>query len=494
MRAVSRFRSPHTSATQLQVIERDEQRQPAHLPERRSGLEDVAPLIGAGAASGVPIPGLSLARRLREPPRRSQPSRRQFRDWRHGWFAFLGRSGCFRVTVSRLRFLLYRISRRVGGVGAPTCRCRCGPCIPGCHVEKELLAVLTAGESEARDVRSGTQAPLRRLNSASRSAPRSSRTLAGALSPALRVQCSTSSMRASISPASTISIGLLVVPTAIIFEAIDCVEGAFSARAFNSSPTFQGISSFRPPTLKWTRSRGSGMRRRANVAARGGPQERVEQAREPVCQFAFPKLQWRAEACAFVEVEYDRPARPDCVELRDDRFESGHSVDLLEQRMPLIPGDFHDLARYVDPHSIKISPIHSGRAYTGLLRAVVVLAALATVNLIRLRTHNHALPKGSRPTRLSSSDSAMPKIDGGNEEQRSTSIPTAVRVDSPLTQAGLQPTSSRAPHHARAGVHCGDQSEPYNRAKAPRVRRATPNTSARGRRDSVPATRASNDA
>ena len=110
------------------------------------------------------------------------------------------------------------------------------------------------------------------------------------------------------------------------------------------------------------------MRRRTNVAARGGPHERVEQAREALRQFAFPKLQWRTQTRALVEVEYDRPARPDCVELRDDRFESGHGVDLLEQCMPLVPGDFDDLARYVDPHSIKISPVHSGRAYTGFLR------------------------------------------------------------------------------------------------------------------------------
>jgi hypothetical protein len=100
------------------------------------------------------------------------------------------------------------------------------------------------------------QALRRRLCRASRSAPRSSRTLSGT-SAAPRVQCSRSSMKASISPASTTSIGPLA-PAASIFAAIVCVEDALSARDFSSTPTFHGISTCRPPTSKWMRSGRSG--------------------------------------------------------------------------------------------------------------------------------------------------------------------------------------------------------------------------------------------
>lgn len=101
------------------------------------------------------------------------------------------------------------------------------------------------------------------------------------------------------------------------------------------------------------------------VATRRGPHESVQQAREPVLQVVLPELEGSTHACAFVEVELHRPARPDRLELRNDRFESSNAVDPLKQPVPLGPGDLDDVARYVDLDPIKPTPVvHSSRAYT----------------------------------------------------------------------------------------------------------------------------------
>ena len=91
-----------------------------------------------------------------------------------------------------------------------------------------------------------------------------------------------------------------------------------------------------------------------------------EQTGEPVCQVGFPELERGAEACAFVEVELDRPAGADGVELGDDRLEAGGERDLGEQPVAFRPADLDDVASNVDADPVAPAGFHGGRAYIGV--------------------------------------------------------------------------------------------------------------------------------
>jgi hypothetical protein len=90
------------------------------------------------------------------------------------------------------------------------------------------------------------------------------------------------------------------------------------------------------------------------VAARIGPHERDEKARESVRKHAdAPELQRYAQMQPLLVVEMGGPARSDCFELLNDRVAAGDGFELLEQHVPLVPADLDDLFRYVDLHPVE---------------------------------------------------------------------------------------------------------------------------------------------
>jgi hypothetical protein len=91
-----------------------------------------------------------------------------------------------------------------------------------------------------------------------------------------------------------------------------------------------------------------------DVAARVGSHEHDEQTRESVWHPTdAPQLQRYPQMRSLLVVEMNRPARSDCVELLNDRVATGDGFELLKQRVPLVPADLDDLARYVDLHPVE---------------------------------------------------------------------------------------------------------------------------------------------
>src|SRR5206468_11802242 len=64
------------------------------------------------------------------------------------------------------------------------------------------------------------------------------------------------------------------------------------------------------------------------------------------------------QARPLLVVEMDGPARPDRVELLNDRVAPGDGFELLEQCVPLVPADLDDFPRYVDLHSVESARFH----------------------------------------------------------------------------------------------------------------------------------------
>ena len=97
-----------------------------------------------------------------------------------------------------------------------------------------------------------------------------------------------------------------------------------------------------------------------------GSSERDEQTCHPLRPqtVSFPDLEYRAEARPLAGVENDRRVISGHLERLADPFAPGDEAELLEQCVPVAPGDVDDLSRYIDVHPVEPAPFHEGQAYS----------------------------------------------------------------------------------------------------------------------------------
>jgi hypothetical protein len=101
------------------------------------------------------------------------------------------------------------------------------------------------------------------------------------------------------------------------------------------------------------------------VCERAAAAEQV--AGDPHLRRLFPSRElavrgvWEARPLA--AVENDRRVISGHLERLADPFAPGDEAELLEQRVPVAPGDVDDLSRYIDVHPVEPAPLHAGQAY-----------------------------------------------------------------------------------------------------------------------------------